>query len=224
MTSQRAAGIGILCLNLGFVALSCVAMTLYPGGTWLEPARAGHAFWANFLCDLLHTQALSGADNSSGALFARLAMLAEAGALVLMWWAAPFLFPRRSNLGKGIRILGVLSTLGTLAVVLLPSDRFGALHGVMVLLASVPGFGAAVLTVSALLESETHRVGGAFGALALLTSLVSFVLYARTQFFGAALTVSVPASQRIATFAVVAFCVAVALRLLSPMRAKLDAD
>ena len=159
MTSQRAAGIGILCLNSGFVALASIAMALYPGGTWLEPARAGHAFWANFLCDLLHTRALSGADNGSGALFARIAMLAEAGALVLMWWSAPLLFPGRSVLGKVIRVLGVLSALGTTAVVLLPSDRFGALHGVMVLLASVPGFGAAVLTVGALLRFRNAPSG-----------------------------------------------------------------
>jgi hypothetical protein len=218
MNYVRAAAYAIFALNVSFVAAAASAAGLYPGGTWLRPDSVGHSFWENFLCDLLHTQSLNGGNNATGATLARGGMLAEAVALLLVWLSAPCLFPRRARTATFIRLAGVLSTLGTLAVVLLPSDRFGHVHGFAVVLASLPAFLAAVVCIVALLRSPAGRGSGLAGAAALATSFVSFGLYARTQFFGETLTLWVPASQRVATLAVVSFCCAVAWQLRNAQR------
>ncbi len=220
MNPMRAAGLAILGLNLAFVACMLTAMALYPGGTWLRPEHVGHAFWENFLCDLLHTRSLNGANNGPGAGFARTGMLCETTALFLVWMAAPRLFPSRLFSGWVVRALGLTSALGTIAVVLLPSDRFGTVHGVAVLLASLPAFGAAIVALHALLRSPQTRPSGLSGSVALAFGVASFALYARTQFFSAPLTLWVPASQRIATFAVIVFCGVFAGQLLAVARSR----
>ncbi|HMR11340.1 MAG TPA: hypothetical protein PKA88_36425 [Polyangiaceae bacterium] len=220
MNPMRTAGLAILGLNLAFVACMLTAMALYPGGTWLRPEHVGHAFWENFLCDLLHARALSGADNATGAAFARIGMLCETAALFGVWMAAPMLFPNRKASGLAVRSLGLTSALGTVAVILLPSDRFGALHGLAVLLASLPAFGAALVALHALLRSPQTRPSGLSGSVALAFGVASFALYARTQFFSAPLTLWVPASQRVATFAVIVFCGVFAGQLLAVARSR----
>ena len=64
------------------------------------------------------------------------------------------------------------------------------------------------------LSSLTLGASAIAGVGALVSSTLSFALYARAQFFGAALTWVVPASQRVATFAVIAFACLVARDLI----------
>ncbi|MEZ4225638.1 MAG: hypothetical protein R3B13_32100 [Polyangiaceae bacterium] len=212
--ANRLLGGSLLALNAAFVLLTLAAMGTYPGGTWMEPERVGHSLWHNFLCDLLHTQSLNGGDNHVGAGLAQSAMLLETLALTLLWWGAPLLYATRRSGARLTRALGVTSACGVVAVVMLPSDRFGALHGMAVVVASGPAFAAALVCSYSLLQSG-HRRAGSAGVGALVVAVTSFVLYARAQYFGATLTAVVPATQRVATLALIAFSVLVARDLLA---------
>ncbi len=212
-------GLLILSANALFLALSLGAMWLYPGGTWFQTSRVGHAFWQNFLCDLLHARSLNGGDNQVGATVARLAMSVEGLALVLVWLVGPELFGHRA-LALSSRALGAVAGLGVCAVVLLPSDRFGVLHGTSVIVASVAGGGATLALVVGLLLRPQTRPTATLGAVTLIVAMIDLWLYARTQFGDVPLSVLTPALQRVATLLAVAFCVAIGIRMLAPDRVR----
>jgi hypothetical protein len=95
-------------------------------------------------------------------------------------------------------------------VTLLPSDRFGALHGVAVVLAGPFGIAAAaqVLLAVQLSPDRSRRVTG-LGALLLISALVNLVQYARQAFAGAPDASWLPATQKFATLALLGWMLAV---------------
>lgn len=168
----------LTCIGV-FIAGTAVAVSYYPGGTWWTPSRTGHAFWDNFLCDLLHDPALNQRSNRVGASWARLAMLTLIVGLGVFWsgserWLSP------GRLAKVVRYLGVFSTLPLAMVPLTPSNRFPALHVVAVLLGGLPALVTFLLFCAALLVQK--RMPAALRALtaclALLT-LLCLTLYAQ---------------------------------------------
>jgi hypothetical protein len=167
----------VACL-LAFVALEGAAMWLYPGGTWWARQAHGHRFWQNFLCDLEWRVALNGEPNR-GAPLAQAAMLVLALALVPLWSAVARLFSRYPGTGNAVRVLGTVSVIAIWAVVLMPSDRYGAVHGLAVLTAGPLGLGAAGLAVVALAMGEPKpRVAAAAGMATLALAFADFVLFA----------------------------------------------
>jgi hypothetical protein len=174
-----------------FVLLEAGAMALYPGGTWWEPAARGHRFWQNFVCDLSWRVALNGQDNRAGSLLSQAAMLVLVAGFVPFWMLAG------ERGARGVRVLGFASVLGTAAVTLMPSDRFGAMHGMAVMLAATTGLTAAVLATLAQLR-RGERVAGALGAAVLATSGVDFFLYVRTFASGGPGPLALPAVQKVA--------------------------
>jgi hypothetical protein len=161
-----------------FIAGIAIAMAAYPGGTWWTPARSGHDFRDNFLCDLLHDPALNRQPNRSGAFFATLSMLTLIFGLGVFWsmverWLKP------SSLTRLVRNLGVFGTLPLALVPLTPSNRCPKLHTAAVLLGGLPAL-TAFLVFSALLlcQSGTARSLRALTACLCMLVLVCLGLYA----------------------------------------------
>jgi len=193
-------------------------MHLYPGGTWWDRAARGHRFWQNYLCDLEWRVALDGRPNLLGARFAEGAMLSLIFAFVPFWWIVPRALAdpgaaRRSAWAAAVRLLGCASVAGMVAVALMPSEYFGALHGVAVVVAGVPGLTAAVLATLMLLRAEPRpRIAGWLGATMLVFALVDFALYVDTMWAGGPGPIALPAIQKVALMSLMAWMAAVALR------------
>ncbi len=173
-----------------FAVLEGVAMALYPGGTWWEPAAHGHRFWQNFLCDLTWRVALNGQDNRVGAVFAQAAMLVLVGGLASFWW----LVGRQVRL---VRPLGLVSVAATVGVTLMPSERFGAVHGATVMVAAVSGLTAAVLAAVGQRRIGRKRAA-ALGFAVLGAGAVDLVLYTWTYASGGPGPIALPAIQKVA--------------------------
>jgi hypothetical protein len=189
-------------------------MALYPGGTWWNPAARGHRFWQNYLCDLEWRVALNGQTNHWGSRLAQAAMLVLVLTLAPFWLALPRLFRASSSRsGAAVRWLGLVSVAATVCVVFMPSERFGALHGAMVVLACVPGLTAVAVAVAGLARSEPRpRAGAAIGGAMLGVALVDFALYVSHLVGHSEGTPLVPALEKIALILLLAWMLLVALR------------
>jgi hypothetical protein len=202
-----------------FVGLELAAMRAYPGGTWWDRTTRGARLWQNFLCDLEWRVALDGRPNPVGSRLAEAAMLVLVAGFLPFWWIVPRLFtpprapPGTRALGRSVRALGLVSVGGMSAVTLLPSDRFGALHGAAVVVAGVPGLAAALLATLGLLRGEpAPRVAGWLGAATVACALLDFVLYVRTMALGGPGPLLLPATQKVAVALLLAWMSAVAVR------------
>src|SRR5260370_38051545 len=118
------------------------ATCLYPGGTWWDSTTRGYRFWENFLFDLEWRVALNGQPTQGASHLAQAAMLILTTAFIPFWLSVTRLFDR-PRLAILVRSFGLASVVGIIAVVLMPSDRFGVLHGIAVVVAGLPGLGAA---------------------------------------------------------------------------------
>jgi hypothetical protein len=217
----RVAPVAVLASVVGFVALDVPAMWLYPGGTWWDKGAVGVRFWQNYLCDLEWHIALNGQDNTLGSQFARAALLALVAGLAPFWVIVPELFGGRGGwprVGRAVRALGLTSVAGTVAVAFMPSDRFGALHGLMVIVSGVPGLTAAGLAVAGLVAPgpgpPLHRWLGGLGVLMLAASLANFVIYAIHWFTGVETPPLLPAVQKVSLILLMAWMSGVALRVI----------
>jgi hypothetical protein len=197
----------------GFIALEGPAMILYPGGTWFDTGVRGHRFWQNFLCDLEWRVALNGQPNPVGSRLAQAAVFILTLGLAPFWILVARLIRERVRLSAAVRILGLLATAGNVAVTLMPSDRFGAIHGAAVLLSGAPGLTAAALAIVGLLIAGPRpRIEGWIGASMLGFAFVNFVLYAAHYLAGVEGTPLVPAMQKMALILLLAWMVVVAVR------------
>ena len=226
---SRAGPVFLLASVAAFVVLEAAAMALYPGGTWWNTQATGASFWQNFLCDLEWAVALDGRPNPVGSRLAQAAMLVLVAGVGAFWWIAPAMFPSKARTGAAARALGLTSVAATVAVALMPSDRYGALHGIVVMLAAIPGLGAALVATAGLLgvgpcrSRERGRgpvrtctgssTAGFLGAGTLLASLLDAVLYARTMIRGGPGPTLLPVAQKVALLLLLAWMTTVALRV-----------
>jgi hypothetical protein len=163
---------------VAFAALILLAMRAYPGGTAWDSTTRGHDFWLNYLCDLARGVALDGEPNPLGSALARSAMIILALGFVPFFLSLPSLFPSRARLGLVIRVLGCASALGSLAVGLLPNDRFGDLHVYAILSGGVPGLAAAALAVVGLVRAgPSLRIAALAGCAMFAVSAVDLGIY-----------------------------------------------
>jgi hypothetical protein len=199
----------------GFVGLELAAMALYPGGTWWDPKARGHRFWQNYLCDLEWRVALNGVPNPVGSRLAQAALLFLVAGLAPFWLDVPSLFGTRQRLsGAAVRGLGLTSVAATIAVVFMPSDRFGVLHGAMVVVACVPGLTAVALAVRGLALGEPRpRWAAWIGGSMLAFAVVDFVLYVSHLIGRSEGTPLVPAMEKAALILLLAWMGVVAFRV-----------
>jgi hypothetical protein len=188
-------------------AASAVAASRYPGGTWMDRTTLGHSFFGNFLCDISRDTALDGRPHP-GAPWGRAAEWSLVLALGLFFWILPALVePRRS--GWSIRLLGAVATLG---LVLVPVTA-GPAHALALIAGAGPGFAATVLVLRGL----RHRPALAgLGVLSLgLSGLELGLFLGFSERFGVmTLPPAVPAVQRLALLAAVAWMAACAVAVL----------
>jgi len=195
---------------LGFAALEVVAMHLYPGGTFWDRTTHGARFWQNFLCDLESPVALNGEPNGLGALFGKAAMLLMVVGLAPFWWIVSGRLGSARNLGSAVRVLGFVSLGGIVAVALMPSSRFGFLHGVAVVVAGAPGLCAAGLAVAGLAAEPRPRIAAILGGMTLVFALVDYVLHMRVMRYGGPGPMVLPLAQKLAVLLLMAWMMVVA--------------
>jgi len=174
---ERIASCAVVAAVAGFLALIVPAMRAYPGGTAWDHTTRGSDFWLNYLSDLQRTVALNGQPNA-GAAFAQAAMLLLALGMGPFWWLATRLFSGRPRLVYAVRASGIGGVAGSIAVGLMPSDRFGGAHSLAIVVGGVPGLVAAGLAVIGLASrGRRARAAAMTGAVTVLVSSGDFLLY-----------------------------------------------
>jgi hypothetical protein len=161
----------------------------------------------NFWCDLLREPAHNGLPNRSAARFGMLGFVALAACLAAFWlemadifgdWRRPFL-----------RVAGSVSSLGTAAVALLPSDRFPLLHAPAVLSAGGLGFACGCICSGwALRHFARARVFGVASVLLVSAAALNLTVYVWVAYLHGVDTVVLPVAQKVATLALLVWIVA----------------
>ena len=194
---------------VAFLVAVIVSMWLYPGGTWWNRRQAGHSFWQNFLCDLLHDPSLNEQPNALGSSLAKVGMLLFVLGLSVFWSLSDRLLCCLPRLAKVVRPLGVLGSPLVAAVPLFPSNRFPKMHTAAVTLGGLPVLLALVLlTGGILIEPHRPRVSRALTAFLLLLVSVCLGLYVREAVFGGPSLRVLPVLERIASIAAVIWVLA----------------
>jgi len=183
--------------------LMAAAGAFYPGGTWAEQARVGHAFWENFWCDLLRERALNGHPNPVASELALLGMVAF-GATTLLHW---LVLARRlaASWARWVLATGILSSLAVVLLALTPSDRFSALHAAAVVGAGPAFFAAAIAGALGQWRDPERRRVASWALVGVGLTVVNVVQYARQVYGGADYAVWLPAIQKGATLCFVAW-------------------
>jgi hypothetical protein len=199
------ARIAIACLLLFCVSMGA-GMASYAGGSWSHPQAPSHSFFENFWCDLLREPAHNGLPNGTSVRFGMLGFSALAVALAAFWleiadlftdWRRPFL-----------RVAGLLSSLGTAVVALVPSDRFPVLHAPAVLSAGVLGFACGcICSAWALRHFERARVFGMASLVLVSAAAVNLGLYVWVAYLRGVDTVVLPVAQKVATLSLLVWIV-----------------
>lgn len=185
---------------LAFAVLISLSMSEYPGGTWEEPTAKGHSHVRNFLCDLTRPTALNGAPNAQGSQYAELGLLMYALALIPFFLLMPAVFPDRPRLGRLALFAGVVTGLGGIGIVLVPSYKYGPdAHGVAVLLTAVPGLTAAVAATVGVFTTKTpvRPIRGAALATLVVTA-IGVVMFAVQLARGLETTPGLPVVEKLA--------------------------
>ena len=198
--AESAALIGAV---IGFAVLFFAAGSAYPGGTHFDHAAVGHDFWRDV--------AIDGAPNACACALARVAMITLALGLGVLFIALPRLFSSHARLGSAVRALGAVTVPFAIAVVLLPTDRFGKLHGVAIVFAGTLGLGAVTLALKGLFsDARAPRHVVALGVVTMSVAAVDFALYVAELLSGGPAQIAVPVLERVATILILTWMVAVA--------------
>ncbi len=227
----RIASMFVLGAALASLVIFALAAWAYPGGNHFDHAAKAHDFWRNSLCDVARGTAIGGADNRVGSLLARVAMSTMALGMGGLFWLLPHHFEPRPRLrlaspssmtavATWVRALGLVSVPGAIAVTFMPTDRFGVLHGVAIVVAGVPGLGAAVLAMIALLRSPRLRRSAMaiVGLATLLVAALDFGLYVHELATNGGPRLAVPVLERVAALGLALWMVLIARRTLTTVR------
>jgi hypothetical protein len=209
----RGGAVLLLALLAAGALATAIAAEQYPGGTWMDRTTQGHSFWGNFLCDIARTPALDGRPHP-GAPWGRAAEWSLVLGLGVFFWIAPALV-ESARRRRTIRMLGAVAALGLMLVPI--TERVA--HALALIAGAGPGFAATVLLISGL---RPRPVLALLGLVALGLSALELGLYLvfREGFFGAPLPPAVPAVQRLAVLAAVAWMGASALAVLTGPRSQ----
>jgi hypothetical protein len=158
-----------------FTILIVYAMACYPGGTWADHHTHGYDPLHNFLCDLFEPVALDGTPNAASGPAIAAVLVIDAG-LGLTWWLIPTLFASR-RLGVAVRMLGIGSSVGILAVPLAPAKAWYWSHAAVVLFAGLLGLAAAVTSIVGLARAGNARALARLGTLLIAIVVIDVLLF-----------------------------------------------
>lgn len=199
---------------LASISIFAIGAAVYPGGTHFDHRVVGHDFWLNTLCDVARSTALDGAPNHVGSTLARIAMTIFVVAVGATLAVLPGLAGANARTRGLVRVLACLATCGAVAVVHLPTDRYGELHAVAIVLAGVPAIVATSVGWIALLrERARHLVLALLGGSFLLVSAADFGVYVHEIATAGPPQVLLPILERLATILALAWMIAVARAL-----------
>jgi hypothetical protein len=181
------------------MASMLLAAAVYPGGSWTDREATGFSLLRNFWCDLLRAQAINGADNTWGKLFASIGFAALGIGLWPYWWLAAAPLGGRQ---RRVALCGIFSAACLAAMAYLPSDEQPVLHGVVALGGALTGSIAALICVATRLPGEARlSLRRASGALALSLAALNAALYIYVAYAGGGETLAQPLVQKLATLA-----------------------
>lgn len=182
---SRAYNIVIACICV-FVALTTLAMFIYPGGTSADKTTTGYQFFTNFFSDLGRTVAHNGQPNALSSLLFTVAMIAAGGGLALFFVAFMRFFTRPAShrvLSVIGTIFGVIAGLCFMGVGLTPGNVNSPLHGSFVLWA-FGAFLAATALYSVVILREAgypNRYAWPFVIFAVLLAAYMYLITQRPQ-------------------------------------------
>lgn len=189
-----------------FLVLMVASAAVYPGGTYHDRTYPRHHFWYNYLCDLLHEHSLGGGRNVLGARLATAGMLLLVVLMAVYWTLAPAFLPSRPGLGRVCSVVGIISSVGLVAVALTPSDRLPKFHTAAIVLATLPGLVAATaIIVGRTFEPDVTVSVRVLGAATLLFVVATAGVFVVHTWFGGGFGRALPACQRIAALCTVAW-------------------
>lgn len=198
----------LACLTLFVIAIT-VAMAAYPGGHGWSAEVVRYDFWRNFWCDLLLPVSRGGGhENGFSRRFALLGMAAIGAGAGPLWYGFDRLIPGTPRLARAIRITGLASVAGILPVALSAGQVFA--HAASILFTALSAWLAALLAVIALGMQYPGSTVTRLGSAMLLLGAVNFLLYVREAFLGGDMWLILPATQKIATLAMMLWLVNVA--------------
>ena len=123
---------------LAFLALTTLAMFIYPGGSSVDKTAAGYRFFNNYFSDLGRTVAYNGAPNTLSSLLFTLAMASAGGGLIVFFIAFTRFFVH-TKVERAVSWVatgfGVVAGLSFIGVGLAPANVNRAAHGFFVLMA-----------------------------------------------------------------------------------------
>ncbi len=200
----------LLASAVGFVVLFALAARAYAGGTHFDHAATGHDFWRNTLCDVARTVAINDRPNGCACWLARVAMITLALGIGVLFVVLPRLFPSRPRLGRLVRALGVATVPCAISVVLLPTDRFGQLHGLAIVLAGALGLTTVLLALKGLFsDPRAPRHVVSLGVITMSVAAVDFALYVVEFASQSPAQLAVPVLERLTTILLLVWMVAV---------------
>ncbi len=151
-----------------FILFYIAAALVYPGGSWNDTQASGFSFWNNYLCDLLDQYAINGQLNDARH-FARISLGFLCGALLLLWYYLPSLFPKKS-INRSIMWTSGILALGTTCFL------SSGTHDVTVRIA---GFFGVIAFISCFVELYKVQRYGLFylGIWCLLIFVINYYIY-----------------------------------------------
>ncbi len=199
------AGMGV------FLLLYIFAAIMYPGGSWRVPDASGFSFWNNYLCDLLDHYAINGALNDARYI-ARIALGFLCGALLLLWYFIPNMFPH-TNKNQAIMWISGMMALGT--TFFLSSGT----HDVTVRIAGMFGAIAFIASLIELVRMKYYKLF-LLGLLSLVIFGINYFIYETGVFISV-----LPVLQKFTFLCCILWFVLMNLRLLKMTSTKLkDSD
>jgi hypothetical protein len=166
---------------LAFLALTTLAMFVYPGGTSLDKTSAGYQFFFNFFSDLGRTVAHNGQPNTLASVLFVLAMACAGGGLIMFFIAFTRFF-QHTSVERVISWVatgfGVIAGVCFIGVGLAPSNVNQRLHGLFVL-SAFGTFLIATATYAILILREPaypNRYAWPFLVFALMLAVYMWVL------------------------------------------------
>jgi hypothetical membrane protein len=171
---------------LAFIALTTLAMFIYPGGTSADKTTTGYQFFTNFFSDLGRTVAHNGAPNGVASLLFTVAMISAGSGLALFFVAFARFFTRPVWMRVVSLIataIGVFTGLCFIGVGFTPANVSGPAHGLFVLSAFTAFLVTAVLYSVVILADRGYpnRYAWPFVVFAALLAAYLYLITQRPQ-------------------------------------------